>query len=80
MENLMLTTKTTPSFAIVAATAGLMLVVTADTSFARGRGYPSCEASCQANKAKPPTTIANGKTVLGLGGGPNAGGRNYKQQ
>ena len=47
----MSTTKTTRSLAIVAATAGLMLVATADTSFARGRGYPSCEASCQANKA-----------------------------
>jgi hypothetical protein len=76
-------TKTTLSFAILAATAGLMLVATADTGFARGNGLqgrPPCGWDCQANKAKPPTTVANGKTRPGSGGAPNTGGRNYQQQ
>ncbi len=74
--------KTTLSFAILAATAGLMLVATADTSFARGphEGYPLCGGNCQANKAKPPTTVTNGKIKPGVSGGANAGGKNYKQQ
>jgi hypothetical protein len=77
--------RTTLSFAILAATAGPMLVATADTSFAqRGgpthNGRPLCGGDCQANKAKPPTTVANGKIKPGVIGGANAGGRNYKQQ
>jgi hypothetical protein len=76
-------TKTTLSFAILAATAGLMLVATADAGFARGNGLqgrPPCGSDCQANKAKPPTTVSNGKTRPGSGGAPNTGGRNYQQQ
>ena len=77
--------RTTLSFAILAATAGLMLVATADTSFAqRGgpthNGRPPCGWDCQANKAKPPTTVTNGKTNAGIGGAPNTGGRSYQQQ
>jgi hypothetical protein len=78
-------TKTTLGFAMLAATAGLMLVATAHTSFAqRGgpthNGRPLCGGDCQANKLKPPTTVTNGKTVSGSGGSPNAGGRNHKPQ
>jgi hypothetical protein len=75
--------RTTLSFAMLAATAGLMLVATADTSFARGGphgGRPLCGGDCQINKAKPPTTVANGKIKPGVVGGANAGGKNYKQQ
>jgi hypothetical protein len=76
--------RTTLSFAILAATAGLMLVATADTSFARGgpqhNGRPLCGGDCQANKAKPPTTVTNGKIKPGVIGGANNGGKNYKQQ
>src|SRR5260370_8611094 len=75
--------KTTRGFAILAATAGLMLVAAADTSFARGGphgAHPLCGRDCQATKLKPPTTVTNGKTVSGSGGGPNAGGGNYKPQ
>jgi hypothetical protein len=79
----MSTAKTTLSFAIVAATAGLMLLAAADTSFARGGPHgaqPLCGGDCQANKAKPPTNATTGKTVSGSGSAPNTGGRNYKQQ
>jgi hypothetical protein len=71
--------KTPLTFAIVAATAGLMLVATADTSFAGFRGpRPPCSADCQANKARSPTTGVTGKVQRG--GGGNNDGRNYKQQ
>jgi hypothetical protein len=73
--------KTPLTLAIVAATAGLMLVATADTSFAafRGsRGPHPCTADCQANKARSPTTGVTGKVQRG--GGGNNDGRNYKQQ
>ena len=79
----MSTVKATLSIAIVAATAGLILLATTDTSLARGGPHgaqPLCGGDCQANKAKPPTTATNGKTVSGSGGAPNTGGRNYKQQ
>jgi len=74
--------KTALSFALLAATAGLMLLATADTSFARGGhgAHPLCGGDCQANKAKPPTAVANGKIKRGVNGGVNAGGKNYKQQ
>jgi len=75
--------KTALSFALLAATAGLMLLATADTSFARGGphgAHPLCGGDCQANKAKPPTAVANGKIKPGVNGGVNAGGKNYKQQ
>jgi hypothetical protein len=68
--------KTPLTFAIVAATAGLMLVATADTSFAKGPR--PCSDDCQTNKAKPPTPFTGGKVKRG--GGGNNDGRNYKQQ
>ena len=68
--------KTPLTFAILAATAGLMLVATADTSFAKGPRR--CDADCQTNKAKPPTTFTTGK--IKPGGGANNDGKNYKQQ
>jgi hypothetical protein len=72
--------KTPLTFAILAATAGLMLVATADTSFAYGRRGPQkpCAGDCQTNKAKPPTTFTTGK--IKPGGGANNDGKNYKQQ
>jgi hypothetical protein len=77
--------RTTLSLAVLAAATGLMLSAATDTSFARGGPHgpqtmPTCNGSCQANKAKPPTTVANGKTRPGSGGAPNTGGRNYQQQ
>lgn len=68
--------KTPLTFAILAATAGLMLVATADTSFAKGPRR--CDADCQTNKAKPPVPFTVGKGQRG--GGGNNDGRNYKQQ
>jgi len=70
--------KTPLTFAIVAATAGLMLVATADTSFAKGPR--PCSDDCQTNKAKPPTPFTGGKSKPGVIGGANNGGKNYKQQ
>jgi hypothetical protein len=68
--------KTPLTFAILAATAGLMLVATADTSFAKGPRR--CSDDCQTNKAKPPMPFTGGKVQRG--GGGNNDGRNYKQQ
>jgi hypothetical protein len=69
--------KTPLTFAILAATAGLMLVATADTSFAKGPPR-RCGDDCQTNKARSPTTGVTGKVQRG--GGGNNDGRNYKQQ
>jgi hypothetical protein len=73
--------KTTRSFANVAI-VGLIIAATTNTSSARFGPHgprPACGGDCQANKAVPAATVANGKTS-GSVGGPNAGGKNYQQQ
>lgn len=75
-------TKRTVSFAVVTAAAGLMLAAASNASFASGlHTRPTCNQSCQANKAKPPANIVRGPTKSwGAGGSPSTGGKGYQQR
>ena len=67
-----MSTKKIAKFVLAATTGILMLAAASVPSFARPNPIfthpkPTCDASCQANKAKPPVKLQPGKST----GAPN---------
>ena len=67
-------------FVIAGVTSGLMLAASSGASFARVPIFthpkPTCDASCQANKAKPPVKLQPGKSM----GAPNNDAKGLRQR
>ena len=77
-----MSTKKIARFVLAGATAGLMLAASG-ASFAspsrptpRPPAKPTCDASCQANKAKPPVKLQPGKST----GASNTGAKGLRQR
>ena len=70
-------------FVLAATTGSLMLAAASGASFAspsrptpRPPAKPMCDASCQANKAKPPVKLQPGKST----GASNTGAKGLRQR
>ncbi len=71
---------------VLAATSGLLLITMTGTGFAQyhggagKQGQPSCDGSCQANKAgNPGTVLTNGSAAKG-GVGNTSGSKTLRQK
>jgi hypothetical protein len=63
-------------FVLAAATVGLMLAATDARARPHGGDRPTCDSSCQSNKAVPPTKLQSGKPT----GPTDTAGRSARPQ